>query len=352
MSKYNTDLDYVILRSDYSIGISWEELKEIETEAEKIILENKESKENLAIAHLKKAQIMRRHANGQTYGFIFYYETGWQFLSPKEKKDIKKHLEKAMELIPNMPEALMQLGLFYNSGWGNKNNKAINLISKAIQLKPDYAAALNNRAMLFYRSGFNDDENDNEQHMKIKTHYKNAVADLTEAIKIRPSDAIYYLNRGVFHSRLKEHNEAVEDFSKAMNYASDVLKEKLKTEVKIFNLRGKEYTELAEYGKAINDFTESLRLIKEDNDESHKRYEENMELVDLDRAYRDFYETIFLRGKAYYLAGEKDKAKADIDEYLNRKYEATATNNRREIIRIVGVTPEEILNVKKRRLKT
>jgi len=345
MSKYNTDLDYVILRFNYSIGVSYEELKEIEAEADKIILENKESKENLAIAHLKKAQIMIKQTGGQTCGFIFYYETGCRFLSPKEK-EIKKHLEKAMELIPNMPEALMQLGLLYNSGWSEKNSKAINFVSKAIQIKPDYAAALNNRAMLFYRYGFCDFKDDKEKLEKTKSHYKNAVADLTEAIKIRPFDAIFHLNRGVFHSRLGEHKEAVEDFSNALNNASDILKEKLISEVKIFNLRGKEYTEIKEYNKAIDDFTESLRLIEKDDDKSRKRYEENMEQIDMDRAYSDFFETILLRGKAYYLAGEIDKAKADIQGYINRKHEAVDANNRSEINRIVGVMPEKILKVK------
>ena len=56
MSKYNVDLDYVII----GIDISWDELKEIEAEADKIISENKESNENLAVAYLKKVQCIRK----------------------------------------------------------------------------------------------------------------------------------------------------------------------------------------------------------------------------------------------------------------------------------------------------
>jgi tetratricopeptide (TPR) repeat protein len=336
MSKYNTDLDYVIL----DIDISWDELKEIEAEADKIISKNKESKENLALAYLKKVQILKKGASGHTCGFIFYDEVCWPFLLPKEKKDIKKHLEKAMKLIPNMPEVLMQLGLLNNSGWGDKNDKAIKFINKAIQLKPDYAAAFNNRAMLFYHSGSFDNEDHKE---KTKINFRNAVADLTEAIKIRPFDALYHLNRATFHSRLEEHKEAVEDFSNAINYASDALKEKLISEVKIFNLRGKEYTELKDYGKAIDDFSESLRFIQENNDKFLVSVEKCMEQIDRDRVYSDLYKTLLMRAKAYYLSDEKDKAKADIEEYINHKREAADENNRNEIIRITGIKPEDIL---------
>jgi len=320
MSKYNIDLDYVIP----NIDISWDELGEIEAEANKIISENKESKENLALAYLKKAQITRKGAGGHTCGYIFYDETADFFLS-QEKREIKRLLEKALELSPDMPEALMQLGLL-NNHWGllnDKRAKAIKFISKAIQLKPDYAAAFNNRAMLFNGHGFFDDENDKENPEKNRCYYRNAVADLTEAIKLRPLDALYYINRATFHSRLGEQKEAIEDYSSAMNYASGTLKDRLNTEVMILNLRGKEYTELKDYGKAIDDFSESLRLVPE---------------------YPDYKEdTLLLRGKAYYLAGEKDKAKADVEEYLNRKHRETDIAGRKKIHELTGIKPEDIL---------
>jgi len=113
MSKYNIDLDYVVI----GIDISWDELHEIEAEADKIISENKESKENLAVAYLKKAQIKRRTTGGYTCGYIFYEDPAQRFYTLKDKRDFKKLLEKAMELIPDIPEALMQLGLFNAPEW-------------------------------------------------------------------------------------------------------------------------------------------------------------------------------------------------------------------------------------------
>jgi len=332
MSKYNTDLDYVIL----DIDISREELEEIKAEADKIISENKESKENLAMAYLKKVQCIRKLESWKTVGFIRYEEGGIIFYEEGEKivkdEDVKNLLKKALELSPDMPEVFMQLGLNSQSlfGFDDNEDEAKEWLRKAIQVKPDYAAAFNNCAMLFYDSTKEERiDNDNVENAKINC--KNAVADLTEAIRIRPFDAIYRLNRGVFHSRLEEHNEAVEDFSGAINYASSILKDKLKTDALILNLRGKEYLELKEYSKAIEDFSETLR-IKDNDSSSESKYSKP-----------DYVDTLLMRGKAFYLAGEKDKAKTDFEEYLNRKCKIADNKNRKEVSEYIGVKLEDIL---------
>jgi len=67
MSKYNTDLDYVIA----NIDISREELEEIKAEADKIISENKESKENLAVAYLKKPSAYENLEHGKLSDLFF-----------------------------------------------------------------------------------------------------------------------------------------------------------------------------------------------------------------------------------------------------------------------------------------
>ena len=319
MSKYDTDLDYVIL----DIDISREEIEEIITDADKIISEKKENNKNFAVAYLKKAQCIRKLYSGKTPESIFYDQMGGLF--GEEKKDIKEFLFKALKLLPDMPKALMQLGLLNAPGpFGSKRfrERAIKFFSMAIQLKPNYAAAFNNRAMNFYDLMYEYQFliKNKDYIKKSKSNFRIAVTDLTEAIRIRPFDAVYYVNRGIFYSNLEEYKEAVEDFSNAIHYASDALKDGLiKEGILIFTLRGKAYTELKDYNKAIDDFSESLHL-KPEHDK-----------------------TLLLRGKAYFLAGEKEKAKEDITEYLSRKRKATDDASRNEIIRIIGVTPEDIL---------
>jgi tetratricopeptide (TPR) repeat protein len=341
MSKYNIDLDYVIR----GIDISRDELEEIKAEADKIISENKESNENLAVAYLKKAQCIRKHESWKTVGFILYEEGGFLYYEENgikiEEEDVKKLLERALELSPDMPEALMQLGFLNNytiSVIFDCQDEIINFFNKAIQLKPDYAAAYNNRAMVFYKTTIDMEGKDNSEEDKI--NFRNAISDLTEAIRLRPFDALYHLNRGVFHSRLDEHKEAIEDFSSAINYASDKLKEELKTDVMIFNLRGKEYLELEDYGKAIDDFSESLRLMEHifEPKENDKAEEDFSKSQSLDR----YADTLLLRGKAFYLAGEKDKANPDFKEYINIKRKLADDEVRNEINHLIGVKLEDI----------
>jgi outer membrane protein assembly factor BamD (BamD/ComL family) len=70
--------------------------------------------------------------------------------------------------------------------------------------------------------------------------------------------------------------------------------------------------------------------------------EKCMEEIDRYRVYSDLYKTLLMRAKAYYLSDEKDKAKADIEEYINRKRETADKNNRKEIIKITGINPQDI----------
>jgi tetratricopeptide (TPR) repeat protein len=165
-------------------------------------------------------------------------------------------------------------------------DKAIDMYTKAIQLKSDYAAAHNNLGILYGSESYSRAKNGN-------LDFEKAISEYTEAIRIRPFDAVYYINRGGCYSRLKDHVKAIDDFSNAIQYGSDEFKRK----TLIFHLRGQEYTEIKEYEKAIADFSESFRLGPVYN------------------------KSQLMRGFAYLNAGKKDKAKADFDKYLRNKWE-------------------------------
>jgi tetratricopeptide (TPR) repeat protein len=308
MSKYNVDLDYEFPLID----ISKEELNEIIEEADKIISDSGKSPEELAVAYLKKAQCLQKIE--QCY--ILASEDDLQLPQTensgritftigdnREQHDIKGLLEKALELSPEMPEALMRLGTTYGNISNEEGNidTAINLLTRAIQLKPDYAAAFNNRSSEIKKL-------DGEDNIK------KAIADLSEAIRIRPSDATYYYNRVGCYSSLAMYEKAIEDLSNTINCSSNAFKKTLH----IFLKRGQYYMELKEYGKAADDFSESMNL------------------------ETDHVNTLLMRGKAYYLAGEKDKAKADIEEYLKRKRKSAYDAGREKIFKQIGVKLEDI----------
>ena len=97
MSKYDLDLDYLMPRID----ISKEELNEIIAEADSIIAENNASPEKLAVAYLKKAQCLYKLA---------HINDTLNIAADKEKLyEAQEFLKKALELTPDIPEALMRL---------------------------------------------------------------------------------------------------------------------------------------------------------------------------------------------------------------------------------------------------
>ena len=272
MSKYDTDLDYMLPLVD----TSREELNEIIEEADKIISDNRGNPEELATACLKKAQCLQKLIE------IDLDDT------EDAQKLIKNIIEKTLEIFPDMPGALMQMGkMYYKTSKSEEGNikKAINLYTKAIEVKSDYAAAYNNLGIL-YASEVYFRENNNFQDNLNK-----AINAYTEAVRIRSFDAIYYLNRGIAYSKLEKHEKAIDDFSGAIDYGSDEFKKK----TLVFYLRGDEYLWVRNHEKAIDDFSESMRLIP------------------------DHIRSLLMRGNAYLGAGERDKAKADFDEYLRRK---------------------------------
>jgi tetratricopeptide (TPR) repeat protein len=219
MSKYGIDLDYTTPKFD----ISDQELKTIAAEADVIILRKNVCREELAIAHLKKAQCLQKLEQGAER-------------SEDTQLLIKNLLEKALKLSPDMPEALMQMGK-----WSHVQcnfSEALNLYNRAIQLKPDYAAAYNNRGVTSVENG----------------NYNGAIADFTEAIRLRPSEANYYFNRGLNYSKLGFHKEAIADFSESIR-----LRQGFKNAV--FS-RGLVYLSTGNKEKAKTDFDEVLRLGK------------------------------------------------------------------------------------------
>jgi len=186
MSKYDLDLDYAIPKID----ISLEELNEIITDADSIIADNSTSPEKLAVACLKKAQC------------LYKLEQANDFSDKEKLYKAKELLKKTLELIPDMPEALMRLGTIYDELSENVAGyfyKAVTMLTKAIQLKPDYAAAFNNRSHVY-----GTDEDSQYKDENYQNNCRKAITDLTEAVRIRPCHATYYFNRSQHYSKLGE----------------------------------------------------------------------------------------------------------------------------------------------------
>ena len=79
-----------------------------------------------------------------------------------------------------------------------------------------------------------------------------AVEYLTNAVNLNPDYADAYYSRGFAYYELGKYKAAVRDYDKAIRLHSD--------DAIAFNNRGKAYAKLRKYDQAINDFNEAIRL--------------------------------------------------------------------------------------------
>src|SRR6202008_504128 len=110
-------------------------------------------------------------------------------------------------------------------------DKAIADYTEAIRLKPDYADAHYNRGNAYY----------------YLQQYDKAVADYSEVIRLKPDYADAYYSRGLAYYGLKQHDKAIADYTEAImlkpNYAG------------AFYSRGNAYYDLKQYAKAAVDYS-------------------------------------------------------------------------------------------------
>ena len=178
MSKYNEDLDYLIK----DVDISKEEVNKIITSADKIILNPKSKVEKRIEAYLKKVQCLQKLAK--------YNES-------------KDFVDKLLVFNPNMPEALVRLGIVYDEN--KEHHKAIEEYNKAIEIKKDYAYAHCMRGMSY----------DN------MLEYNKALQDYTNAIRHKPDCVIAYNNRGWTYIHMCEYDKAIQNFNKSLELKSN-----------------------------------------------------------------------------------------------------------------------------------
>lgn len=87
----------------------------------------------------------------------------------------------------------------------NNYKQAIAYFTKAIELKPDYAYAYNNRGVLYSRLG----------------NVQQAIEDMTKAIEVKPDYAEAYFGRGLNYGKSGNHQRAIIEYNKAIELMPD-----------------------------------------------------------------------------------------------------------------------------------
>ncbi len=134
----------------------------------------------------------------------------------------------------NLAVAFTNRGLAYKRiGQGDR---AIADFSEAIRLKPDFGFAFNNRGNAYYAKG----------------QFDRAIKDYDEAIRLKPDLAEAFSNRGNVYRKKGRLARAIKDYNKAIHLNPD--------EAKVFADRGLAYEKKGELTQALRDFKKAFKL--------------------------------------------------------------------------------------------
>jgi tetratricopeptide (TPR) repeat protein len=207
--------------------------------------------------------------------------------------------EMKVEQQPDGAEAYYNRGLGY--GITGDHDKAIANFTEAIRLRPDDADPYHNRGKAYGRMG----------------DYDKAIADFTEAIRLRPDSARMYYNRGLTYGRMGDYDKLIADYTEAIRLKPDY--------VMAYWFRGVAYWNKGEHDRSIADLTEGIRLGPNAARYSGRGFTYWLK-GDYDKAIADFTEAIRLRpdcattynfrGMAYGKKGDLDRAIADYNEAI------------------------------------
>ena len=135
---------------------------------------------------------------------------------------------------------------------------------EAIQLKPDFAEAYNNRGVAKAALG----------------QRTEAITDFDEAIRLKPDFAEAYYNRGITKAELGHHKDAIADYDEAIRLKPDY--------AKAYNNRGVEKAALGQRTEAIADYDKAIRLQLDHAEAYYNRGNAKVALNLIDEARQDY----------------------------------------------------------------
>ena len=255
------------------------------------------------------------------------YEALYRGLSAEDKGELDKAIQnydKAIELKPDFFGAYNNRGVTYREK--HDFDKAIQNYDKAIEIKPDYADAYNNRGVAYVEKHDFDKAIQNydkavEINPRLAEAYNNrgnayvkkrdfdtAIQDLTTTIEIKPDYAEAYCNRGIAYGEKRDFDKAIQDYDKAIEIKPDY--------AEAYNNRGVAYVEKGDFDTAIQDLTTAIEIKPDYAEAYNNRGIAYGEKRDFDTAIQDLTTTIEIKpdyAEAYNNRGNAYVGKRDFD---------------------------------------
>ena len=207
----------------------------------------------------------------------------------------------AADAAPAVQEEELTAQQWFERGFAAADlDEALRFYTEAIRLKPDYATAFYNRAVVRGDKGDLD----------------GALQDYSLAIRFRPDDADALYNRAMARSDKGDLDDALQDYSEAIRLRPD--------DADAFLNRGVARRDKGDVEGALQDYNEAIRLKPEDAEAFNNRGELRLDQGDIAGAMQDCNEAIRLDpdlAEAFYnrsiargAKGDEDGAQQDYDE--------------------------------------
>ncbi len=206
---------------------------------------------------------------------------------------------------------------------------ALGHYNQALKLDPTYAAAYLNRGVVYYE----------------RQQYPQALADYTQAIRYDPQLLQAYNNRGVLYKQLKQYDKALADYALALKLNPKY--------AKTYNNRGTVYSELKLSDKALADYNQALRLDPQFayayNNRGNiysQRKAYTQALSDYSKALSllpNYAQALSSRGAVYLELQQYPQALADLNQALKLSPNSAAAYNHRGTVYQALGQPEKAL---------
>jgi serine/threonine protein kinase/lipoprotein NlpI len=230
---------------------------------------------------------------------------------PEDKPQIEvpKVEPEIEEIVDADADAAAQKYLERGFKWDkNDLDGKIALYTKALELKPDFPDAYNNRGLAYYR----------------KQELDKAIDDYSKAVHIKPGFTHAFYHRAVAFQEKALWDFAIQDYSKVIELNPDY--------AAAFFSRGKVYLEKKQYDLAIYDFTMAIESNFKKFEAHNNRglayagkQEYEQAIIDFDRAVEiepEFLEALRNKRDAFRAIADRDKSKNQSSENTSGNFRA------------------------------